>query len=743
VRDVSPQLQALMATRRLLVLAVAFYVVGAAVTLGLVRGVNLIGPNGIVVGLSVGLLALAVFVLRGEVQLWISFMALLVLTAAIFLPNEASEAWLPVPNLTVSVAYLGILITSRWWSGVWIVVGLSLSISALVLRPSQVVSWAPEMPLAWIVVAQLLAACMLLWWTFQRLRSEASTLDGVHRQLQRQTEVAIARQERSRAWRKSAVALHESILNTIGYLLQSPNLDRKALVEQSRNPAPFVLDHPLVESHTVEDVVARSRRMLSIPLTVTVIGGGADATLTPAVSGALRVAAVEVMRNAFRHGAAAHVKVVAIRGGNSRVLLTITDDGIGIRGSMTTGIGLTQALSETITDVGGHVEVNTTDGHVRVDMDLPVGRSEESRRVVPVPFNHARLLVSAILVAYVAVGIAYVPFHFAERGAAILPTDIGLVLVAIVAVTIFFRAGNIRWAIKLTGALLAVAVPWFLALGEVACGQDSVLPAILNVSGFAVLALSVWLRTPWALGLLLVWAAGGIFLITRAPMGCRQGLIYAEFNALLVVPLVLGIAYMGLKQATNARRRMENLEVIRTLEATQARAWEDFNAELADTVQRASHLIDRVAEGEELSDVLVRELICCDARIRAGIQIDPQSTGNTGRLARDLIAKACDVGVHVKVRSLESEEGSIEVPVQARFALISLVQRPTAMTIQVLDDGSSDQLSMTLLDVSADEVRALLAQVHSGFDWEVLEADQSGEERVHVLIRIPRINVRK
>jgi hypothetical protein len=101
------------------------------------------------------------------------------------------------------------------------------------------------------------------------------------------------------------------------------------------------------------------------------------------------------------------------------------------------------------------------------------------------------------------------------------------------------------------------------------------------------------------------------------------------------------------------------------------------------------------------------------------------------------------VGVHVKVRSLESEEGSIEVPVQARFALVSLVQRPTAMTIQVLDDGSADQLSMTLLDVSADEVRALLAQVHSGLDWEVLEADQSGAERVHVLIRIPRITVRR
>ena len=741
--DVSPQLQALMATRRLLFLAVAFYVVGAAVILGLVRGVNLVGPSGIVVGLSVGLLALAVFVLRGEAQLWISFMALLVLTAAIFLPDEASDAWLPVPNLTVSVAYLGILITTRWWSAVWIAVGLGLSIAALVLRPKQVVFWAPEMPLGWIVVAQLVAACLLLWWTWRRLRMEALTQDDIHRQLQRQTEVAIARQERSRAWRKSAVALHESILNTIGYLLQSPNPDRKALAEQSRNPAPFVLDHPLVESHTVEDVIARSRRMLSIPLTVNVTGGGADATLTPAVSGALRVAVVEVMRNAARHGKAAHMKVDATRRGNSRVHLTISDDGIGIQGPMTTGVGLTQALNETIMDIGGHVEVTTTDGLVRVAMDLPVGRSEEFRRVVPVPFNQARLLVSAILVAYVAVSVAYVPFHFLERGAVVLPTDIGLVLVALIAVAIFFRAGNIRWGVKLAGALLAVAVPWLLALGEVTCGQGSVLPAILNASGFAVLALSVWLRTSWAIGLLLGWAAGGIFLITRAPVDCRQGLIYAEFNALLVVPLILGIAYVGLKQAINARQKIENLEAIRTIEATQARAWEDFNAELADTVQRASHLIDRVADGEEVSDALVRELICCDARIRAGIQIDPQSTGNTGRLARDLITKACDVGVHVKVRSLESEEGSIEVPVQARFALVSLVQRPTAMTIQVLDDGSADQLSMTLLDVSADEVRALLAQVHSGLDWEVLEADQSGAERVHVLIRIPRITVRR
>lgn len=58
ITDVSPRMQAFLETRRLLALAVAFYVVGAAVLLGLARRVDLIGPSGIVVLASVLLLAL-------------------------------------------------------------------------------------------------------------------------------------------------------------------------------------------------------------------------------------------------------------------------------------------------------------------------------------------------------------------------------------------------------------------------------------------------------------------------------------------------------------------------------------------------------------------------------------------------------------------------------------------------------------------------------------------------------------
>lgn len=737
ITDVSPRMQAFLETRRLLALAVAFYVVGAAVLLGLARRVDLIGPSGIVVLASVLLLALAVFVLRGEVQLWIAFLSLIVMTVAIFIPGESNEAWLPVPNLTVSVAYLGVLITSRWWSWFWILAGLTLSAVALVIRPVQVIFWAPEMPLGWIVVLQLMTACVLLWWTWQRLKGEARIQDEVHRIRHRQTRAAIARQERSRAWRSSAVALHESILNTIRYLLQTQNPDRRVLAEQSVNPAPFVLADPTLDTHSVAEVIARSRRVVASPVSVTVTGPASDAVLAPATAGALRVAMVEVVRNAIRHGQAGTVTVSARKSKDSHVYLTITDDGIGVTDSWTTGVGLRQALNDTVKEVGGAVKLASVNGGLRVEIALPTSSHHDAHRVLPVPLNQPRLVVAVILIAYGLVGISYLPFLIAEKGVWAVPPAIAFAFVAFALAVLFFQPTHVRLQLRRGSAIIAASVPWLLSLGMVACGQDSVQPAVLNASGFALLALALWLRKIWIVCLISAWAIGGLFLISGAPSECRQGLAYAEFNTLLVVPLVLGVAYLGVRQTLIARQAIEELDRSRIVESTQGQAWEDFNAELAETVQRASYLIDRVAQGQELDDPLLRQLMRCDARIRAGVQIDPLVTGSAGRLARDLITSACDAGVKVNVRSVVSSEDAVDIPLAVRMALTGVARTATSMSIQVMEDGSADQMSLTFSGVAATTVRDALPQGADDIEWEVLATTHSEQDRVHLLVRVP------
>jgi signal transduction histidine kinase len=745
ITDVSPRMQAFMETRRLLALAVAFYVVGAALTLGLVRRVELIGPSGVIIFVSVALLASAVFVLRGERQLWAAFLSLLVLTAAVFVPSESAEPWLPVPNLTVSVAYLGVLIASRWWSWVWILVGLILSTLALVIRPVQVVFWAPQMPLGWIVVLQLISACSLLWWTWRRLRHEASLQDEVHRNRHAQTQAAIARQERSRAWRNSAVALHESMLNTIRYLLRSKDPDRQVLAEYSINPVPIVVDPPVFDTHSVAEVIARSRRIAASSIVVTVAGEGSDAIMSPATAGALRVAMVEVIRNAVRHGQAGTVTVNVRQSDDFRVHLTITDDGSGLGDSWSTGIGLHQALNETVVDVGGTVELASVDGGLRIEIELPTSRRDSTYRVLPTPFNQPRLVVAVILIAYVVVSVAYLPFLLLERGLWALPATIAMLIVAVSAAALFFQfglffqSGHIRSGMRRSGAILAALVPWLISVGAISCTQESVLPAVLNASGFATLVLVLWLSKPWILSMISIWAAGGLFLISRAPSECSQGLAYAELNTLLVVPLVLGVAYLGVRQTMQARQAVEDLEKSRIIESTQARAWEDFNTELAETVLRASHLIDRVAQGQDLDDTQRRQLICCDARIRAGIQVDPQVTGSTGLLARDLVHSACDAGVTVNVRAIDSSDHSVEIPVAMRKALMRVTTMSTSMVIQVLDDGTADQVSLTFAGVEIGDVRDVLSPAGEDLQWEVLTASHTDGERVHVLIRVPRL----
>lgn len=671
ITDVRPRMQAFLETRRLLALAVAFYVVGAAVLLGLARRVDLIGPSGIVVLASVLLLALAVFVLRGEVQLWIAFLSLIVMTVAIFIPGESNEAWLPVPNLTVSVAYLGVLITSRWWSWFWILAGLMLSAVALVIRPVQVIFWAPEMPLGWIVVLQLMTACVLLWWTWQRLKGEARIQDEVHRIRHRQTRAAIARQERSRAWRSSAVALHESILNTIRYLLQTQNPDRRVLAEQSVNPAPFVLADPTLDTHSVAEVIARSRRVVASPVSVT---------------------------------------VSARKSKDSHVYLTITDDGIGVTDSWTTGVGLRQALNDTVEEVGGAVKLASVNGGLRVEIELPTSSHHDAHRVLPVPLNQPRLVVAVILIAYGLVGISYLPFLIAEKGVWAVPPAIAFAFVAFALAVLFFQPTHVRLQLRRGSAIIAASVPWLLSLGMVACGQDSVQPAVLNASGFALLALALWLRKIWIVCLISAWAIGGLFLISGAPSECRQGLAYAEFNTLLVVPLVLGVAYLGVRQTLIARQAIEELDRSRIVESTQA---------------------------QELDDPLLRQLMRCDARIRAGVQIDPLVTGSAGRLARDLITSACDAGVKVNVRSVVSSEDAVDIPLAVRTALTGVARTATSMSIQVMEDGSADQMSLTFSGVAATTVRDALPQGADDIEWEVLATTHSEHDRVHLLVRVP------
>ena len=245
--DVSsrPEWEALLLTRRLLfVIGVSlFYVVTMIVTF-LVWG-KLTSGEHLLVLLSLLLFIAGLTLSKRKYGMWLFIPALLSIAACALIYPTSGPRWIAGVLLVSYVSYLGALLCSRWVGLMSLVIGPALLVLLWWQRPTNVIPGGLALADGSLAVIQVVTATAMIWWAWNSLRNEADRTDSDLAVLDALTAQSMLVTERAAMWRLTGTRLHESLLNSLRYLIASPTIDREVL----RGLTPVVLPTPEDAAH--------------------------------------------------------------------------------------------------------------------------------------------------------------------------------------------------------------------------------------------------------------------------------------------------------------------------------------------------------------------------------------------------------------------------------------------------------------------------------------------------------------
>ena len=196
------------------------------------------------IGLAV--LALSIGILFGSRRnfLWFFPLGQACFLLCAFVAPQTSPNWLPLATLASWFAYFLIALSSRNIGRFFIPIGAVVVIAAWSRRPSIVIPGPLEVLDGWVVFAQTIAAGVGLWWAWNLLVDEAHLNDERVERVEIETSRLIKLHERAVIWRAAAKRIHESVLNTLNYVLTTSSIDRARLADEIQREVaePFVTD---------------------------------------------------------------------------------------------------------------------------------------------------------------------------------------------------------------------------------------------------------------------------------------------------------------------------------------------------------------------------------------------------------------------------------------------------------------------------------------------------------------------
>ena len=672
-----PEVRALFITRRWILTMLSCLLVLVATRGAVNHWPQLSAQEHVALVVSIGL-AVAGAVFGGRpALLWLSDAAVLVLALTALLAPVGSPPWLPMPNVASYVAFIAITLTSRRVGLVLACAGAAFVALIWAHRPTNIVVSALELWGGWIVVAQILATALATWWAWNAVAREAAMADRDFRRQARAAEVSIAQQERARLWRAEAARLHESVLNSIRYVLATPHPDRDRLAEQLALAAasPQLPEQP--DACTVEQLIAA---VMADPVAGQVVRPPAAqraARLQPDTFEVARAALVEIARNAVRHGSATQVDLSYEVDRASGLTIRSRDNGTGLSAQARPGIGMGTVLADSLESVGGSVVVAAVpDGGTHVTLTVPLAESSDRfaglRRVYS-PFDKGRLLITAPLAGSFCVGIIYflllTPFatKSGERGIEYLVAAVAGIVGAALAASLVVRRQHVSALTGLGLIMLPAIVPWALSTTGHGCGEAAILAAVVNVAGFAVVTIAAWSGVLPGVAGVLTWATGTVMMASHLPSACRDGINLALANSLLVIPVALVGTYVGVRTHQRAADRLNQARRRELREQSRAETAIDLNESLFGAAEEAVLLLSSVSRGAPVDDSLRGELEAVDARIRAAIQVDSTLAGGFAVLAKGLVDAATIAGVAVEVRAIGASADPRPLP-QSRIS---------------------------------------------------------------------------
>jgi len=156
-----------------------------------------------------------------------------------------------------------------------------------------------------------------------------------------------------------------------GALLDQMVAELDARIEDVRTLARELVPPVLLEEGLPAALGELAERHRLGGLDVELAIGELPTELPPTVTTALYGIAVEAVRNVVRHADARACRVELRRGGDGSLVLTVTDDGVGIPDDVESGVGL-QSMRERADAIGATLTVAPADGRgTRVELRTP------------------------------------------------------------------------------------------------------------------------------------------------------------------------------------------------------------------------------------------------------------------------------------------------------------------------------------------------------------------------------------
>lgn len=179
--------------------------------------------------------------------LWLFVPALLaILTCALLYP-ETGPRWVAGVLLTSYCSYLWAVLSPKWIGSLAIALGPLLLVVVWWQRPENVIPGGLALANGSLAVIQVAVATAMIWWAWNSLRSEADRTDADLAVLDSRTAESMLVTERAAMWRLTGTRLHESVLNSLRYLIASPTVDREVLRDFADVSLPTPQDAALVE----------------------------------------------------------------------------------------------------------------------------------------------------------------------------------------------------------------------------------------------------------------------------------------------------------------------------------------------------------------------------------------------------------------------------------------------------------------------------------------------------------------
>lgn len=619
--------------------------------------------------------------------LWIFTIAALLLALANLLP-AAGVPWLHLNAVVLFVAFTLAMLVRPVYA----------LVSAIVLPVVTHIVWetSPEDVIAtgyaawggWIPPIQVAVMILLVntvWW---RLVHFARRMDAQYDNEQAQLQRSLEEQERQAARRRAAIAIHESLLNGIRSALTMQRVDAARL---GHSLPPLAV--PGTEMSDLTDAQALGTAIMDsagVPIALTRSGTDSRSLGAKAFE-ALRGAVVEIVRNEVRHGTNPVPEVLIDTTERS---LTITCSGqVFIAEPLSSGIGVRTAVVDSLRDVGASLD--ELDG--RVMITLATESDTRPRSPSDSIFSRSRALMTAGLAAMASSGVLYFAAIITDGGWTL---SVGAATAAAAAagvaiVTLTLTAARVRVSLALAIVAAPAAVPWLLALSAsaVCTSTPEITASAVNVTGFAVIGISLWSRWWVMLVGLGAWLGGMAFFVVTAPTSCAPLLLQPIANSLVVIPLFVAGTLLAARVYSQAAAQRTALELAILQERIAADAQAETNARLGSLVRGVTDELTQVSEGRTVDAAMEHRLRLYEGRIRAAVQVDPVVSGSFDRLAASVVEEMAATDTPVEVKLLEASADARPLPSDIHEVLTRATSGGRAV-IAAFSDGESDYLTV-------------------------------------------------